>query len=189
MTPDKINKMIEKTVSSKMIFKGSFLNVVLDDIEIEDTEIKSKRLYIEHNGGVCIVPVLDNGDLVLIKQFRTPLKKVIYEFPAGKIDPGESTLETAKRELKEETGYNAKSWQEIGETYPSPGYSTELLHIYIAKDLSAGETDLDHGEFVEVEKMSLKDALSKVQSGEIRDSKTINGLFFLTNTFDDKSPI
>ena len=180
--------MIEKSIAKKILFKSSFLSVIHEDIEIEGTEppLQSKRLYFKHDGGVCIVPVLENGDLVLIKQYRTPIKKTIYEFPAGKIDPGESTLETAKRELKEETGYSAKEWYEIGETYPSPGYSTELLHIFIAKDLKEGETNLDHGEIVETCKMSLTEALEKVHNGEIRDSKTINGLFFLTSKMSDK---
>lgn len=173
--------MIEKVLSSKTLFEGSFLNLVQEDIEIEDKDglHKSKRLFFVHNGGVCIVPVLENGDLVMIKQYRSPLKKVIYEFPAGKIDPQESTLDTAKRELKEETGYEAKEWIDCGETYPAPGYSTEKLHIYIAKDLSSGETNLDPGEVVETEILSLSEVLTKVASGEIRDGKTLNGLFFL----------
>lgn len=173
--------MIEKVITTEIVYKGGFVDLVREAIEIEDKDevIKSKRLFFTHNGGVCIVPVLDNGDLVMIKQYRSALKKVIYEFPAGKIDPGESTLETAKRELQEETGYSASELIDCGETYPAPGYSTELIYIYIAKDLKAGETNLDHGEIIETEIMSLETALAKVKSKEICDGKTINGLFYL----------
>lgn len=173
--------MIEKTSSSKILHQGDFLKFIEHQIEIEGTDplIKSRRQYVVHSGGVCIIPVLDNGDLVMVKQYRKPLEKIIYEFPAGKIDPNESPLETAKRELQEETGYTASEWVEIGETIPSPGYSTEILHLYIARGLKSGEQNLDHSEFVEVENISKENAIQKILDGEIRDAKTVNGVFFL----------
>lgn len=172
--------MIEKQISSKTLFDGSFLQFVEDQIEIENTEplIQSKRQYVVHPGGVCIVPVLPNGDIVMVKQYRTPIGKIIYELPAGKIDKGEDTLTTAKRELKEETGYSSDEWTEIGETYSSPGYSTELLYIYIAKNIKEGANNPDPGEIIETVTMPLDEALQKIMNGEIRDAKTINGIFF-----------
>lgn len=173
--------MLEKRLSQKLLHNGYFLKFVEDDIEIDTKPpISGKRQYLIHPGGVCIVPVLDNGELVMIKQFRTPVEEVIYEFPAGKIDHGEDPFETAKRELKEETGYTATEWIDCGATYPCPGYSTEKLYLYIAKGLSPGETNLDHGEVIDTFKISREEALEKAKNGEIKDGKTLNGLLYLS---------
>ena len=175
--------MYEKTISSKLLYQGKFLQFKEDKVEIEtNPKIESFRQYIVHPGGVCIVPLLDNGNIILERQFRKPLERVILEIPAGKIDPGENdTLETAKRELQEETGYIAKNWIDLGLIYPCPGYSTEALQLYLAKDLIAGKQQLDYGEIIELEILSIQEIENKIHKGEIRDSKTINGIYLAKN--------
>lgn len=172
--------MLEHKTSHKTLCKGMFLEFVEDIVKIDlDPPIQAKRQYFVHPGGVCIVPVLENGDIVLIKQFRTPVGEIIYEFPAGKMDKGETPIETAKRELMEETGYSGQEWIKLGETYPCPGYSTETLHMFIAKNLQAGKCSPEEGELVETVIMTLDEAVKKVCQNQIKDSKTINGIFYL----------
>lgn len=170
--------MIEKRLDTKLLYKGKFLDFVEDHIEIQGSSpLKAIRQYFVHPGGVCVVPVLDDGTVILVEQFRTPIGKVIYEIPAGKMDQGEDTLVTAQRELREETGYSAKTWIDLGHTHTCPGYSTEALHMYLAKGLIEGNQDLDHGEVVEVSKMKLEDLIAKIHDGSITDAKTIVALF------------
>ncbi|MEY3369959.1 MAG: hypothetical protein RLZZ361_629 [Cyanobacteriota bacterium] len=175
--------MIEKSVSSKTLYQGKFLNFKEDYVEIQvEPPILSLRQYLEHPGGVCVIPLLDNKQIVLIKQFRMPVNDLLLEIPAGKIDPGETdNLMTAKRELQEETGYTAKTWIDLGYTLPCPGYSTEKLYIYLAKDLEPGVQNLDHGEVIENCIITIDDALHKIKTGEIIDSKTIVGLHLALN--------
>jgi len=175
--------MIERQLSQQTLHQGYFLTFVEDHIEIEvEPPIQSRRQYFVHPGGVCIVPVLDDGRVVMVEQFRTPVGKIIYEFPAGKQDTGEAPLKTAQRELQEETGYIASEWTELGGIYPSPGYCTETLHMFLARGLSEDEKNPDHGEILENKYFTIEEAISKVMNGEIKDSKTIAGLFYLQNS-------
>ncbi len=171
--------MIEKSISSKTLYQGKFLCFKEDHVEIQvEPPIRSLRQYLVHPGGVCVVPILDDKKIVLIKQFRMPVNDLLLEIPAGKIDAGETdNLLTAKRELQEETGYTAKTWIDLGYTLPCPGYSTEKLYIYLAKDLVPGVQNLDHGEVIENYIISIDEALQKIKSGEIKDSKTIVGIY------------
>ncbi len=116
----------------------------------------------------------------MVRQFRTPVGEVIYEFPAGKRDKGEAPLETAVRELKEETGFTAQTWLDRGFIYPSPGYCTEKLYLYQAEDLASGNDNPDEGEILEIEIMKISKAFEMVNTGNIRDAKTICGLFYLS---------
>lgn len=169
--------MIEKIISTKTLHKGKFLDFIEDQIEIEvEPVIKSSRQYFTHPGGVCILPII--GDqIALIKQYRTPVQKIIYEIPAGKLDSGEQPFDAAKRELQEETGYSAGKWTDLGFIYPCPGYSTERLYVYLAQDLDAGAQNLDHGEIVELELMTIAQVTEMIQQGRIPDAKTIAALF------------
>jgi ADP-ribose pyrophosphatase len=171
--------VIEKSISSKTLYQGKFLCFKEDHVEIQvEPPIRSLRQYLVHPGGVCVVPILDDKKIVLIKQFRMPVNDLLLEIPAGKIDAGETdNLLTAKRELQEETGYTAKTWIDLGYTLPCPGYSTEKLYIYLAKDLVPGVQNLDHGEVIENYIISIDEALQKIKSGEIKDSKTIVGIY------------
>jgi len=135
------------------------------------------REYVTHPGAVVIVPILDNGNLVLEKQFRYPLHQVFIELPAGKIDPNEDVLVTGQRELLEETGYVAKNWVKLGIQHPCIGYSNEVIHMYLATDLTSGQHAWDEGEFLEIFDVGFEDCLEMVQRGEITDSKTITALF------------
>jgi ADP-ribose pyrophosphatase len=175
--------VIEKSISSKILYEGKFLCFKEDQVRIlTEPPIESLRQYLVHPGGVCVVPILDNRKIVLIKQFRMPVNELLLEIPAGKIDPGETdNLETAKRELKEETGYTAKTWLDLGYTLPCPGYSTERLYIYLAKDLEPGVQNLDHGEVIENHIISIDEAIQKIRTGEIIDSKTIVGIHLALN--------
>ncbi len=130
-----------------------------------------------HPGAVVIVPLLANGNLILERQFRYPLRQVFTELPAGKIDAGEDVLVTGQRELLEETGYIANNWVKLGVQHPCIGYSNEVIHIYLATGLTEGQHSLDDEEFLEVFELSFKACIDMVQSGEITDSKTIAALF------------
>ena len=175
-----IKHMIERQISQKVLLEGKFMNFVEDQIEIDipgsDDKHRGYRQYFIHPGGVVIIPVNDKGELVLVKQFRTPIGETIYEFPAGKKEKDEEPLITAKRELAEETGYKAKTWIDLGEIYPCPGYATEVLHMYLAKDLESGESNPDEGEFVEPVLLSLAELESMIVQGNLKDAKTIAGL-------------
>lgn len=169
--------MIERIKTTKLLYKGKFLDFIEDEIEIEsEPVIKSTRQYFIHPGGVCVVPIIDDK-IALIRQYRTPIQKIIYEIPAGKLDHGEDPFEAGKRELQEETGYSSNKWTDLGHIYPCPGYSTELLYIYLAQDLIAGDQNLDHGELVELELTPIDKVIEMIHQGLIADAKTIAALF------------
>ena len=172
--------MIERQISSKILHKGRFLDFIEDQVEIENSGgIVAPRQYFSHPGGVCVIPVLDKDYIVMVRQFRTPVGEIIYEFPAGKRDKDEEPLATAIRELKEETGFTAKLWHDRGFIYPSPGYCTEKLYLFQAEDLLSGTDNPDEGEILETEIIKITKAIDMVASGLIRDAKTICGLFYL----------
>jgi len=175
--------VIEKSISSKTLYQGKFLCFKEDQVEIQiEPPIRSLRQYLVHPGGVCVVPILDDKKIVLIKQYRMPVSDLLLEIPAGKIDPGETdNLETAKRELQEETGFTAKTWIDLGYTLPCPGYSTEKLYIFMAKNLEPGVQNLDHGEVIENHIITIDEAIQKIRTGEIIDSKTIVGIHLALN--------
>jgi ADP-ribose pyrophosphatase len=177
--------MIEKITGTKLLYKGKFLDFIEDAIEIEtEPVIQAIRQYFVHPGGVCVVPVLDDGSIILVEQFRTPLGKLIYEIPAGKRDAGEEPFMTATRELQEETGYTATRWTDLGHIYPCPGYSTEILYMYLAQGLVPGKQNLDHGELVNVVKMPIAKAIEMIHAGLIPDAKTISGIFLAKKYLD-----
>lgn len=161
----------EKTINSETVYKGRIITLKKDVALLPDG-IQAGREYIEHPGGVCVVPLTDKGEVLMVRQFRYPYKGVVLEIPAGKKDPGEDPFTTGKRELKEETGAVAQDYIELGELYPSPGYCGEIIWMYGAKNLSYGEVDPDEDEFLEVEKVPLKTAVDMIMKGEIKDAKT-----------------
>lgn len=170
-------KLLETEISSEEVYLGDFLRVRKDHVRLPDGTTATRE-YIPHPGASMIVPIAANGNLIMIKQFRYPVRQEFIEFPAGKIDKGEDPLETAKRELLEETGYRAKTFKHLITIHPVIGYSDEKIAIYLAKDLTAGTQKLDVGEFVNVFEMSFEEAMSKMQKGEITDVKTMIGLFW-----------
>lgn len=171
--------LIESEVSSETVFKGALLEVRKDRVELPNGH-ESIREYIVHPGAVVILAFLDNGNLLFERQFRYPLRRVFLELPAGKIDHGEATIDTARRELQEETGYTAREWEYLGVMHPCIGYSDERIEVFAARGLHlAGEKQLDHNEFLDVLELSPEAARQAVWSGQITDAKTIAALYWL----------
>lgn len=158
--------------------RGNFLEMRRDLVRLPDGA-PATREYVVHPGAVAIVPMLDDGRLVLERQFRYPVGKVLLEFPAGKIDPGESTFETARRELLEETGYLAREWARAGVWHNAAAYSTEGIEIWFARGLSAGRQRLDAGEFIELCLMTEDELDAHAAAGRLSDMKTMIGLQWL----------
>lgn len=168
----------ESKVDGELVYDGHFLKVQRDKIRLPDGK-QSVREYIKHPGAVVILPLFDDGSVLLERQFRYPLDQVFIEFPAGKIDPGEDHLECAKRELHEETGYTATDWQFVCTIHNAIAYADEHLDIYLARGLTAGERKLDDGEFLDVYKAPLSELLEQVRLGKVTDVKTVIGAFWL----------
>lgn len=176
-----LKAMNYKILKSQILYKGKVFDHQVDEIEYNSGS-KSIREIAIHPGGAVIVPIKDNGKIILVKQFRYPLQKTLIELPAGKLDKGEDPLICAGRELEEETGYKAKEIKKLGEIYTSPGYSTEILHIYSAKELIPGNYNREEGEQgMEILELSLNEIEKMIANGEITDAKTIVGIYFLKN--------
>jgi ADP-ribose pyrophosphatase len=168
----------ETRLDGELAYDGHFLKVTRDRIKLPDGS-ESQREFIRHPGAVVILPLLPDGRVLLERQFRYPNDRVFIEFPAGKIDPGEDPLATAKRELEEETGYTAGEWNFVCTIHNAIAYSDEHLDIFLARDLTAGEAKLDEGEFLELFTATVPELLDMVRKGEITDVKTIIGSFWL----------
>ena len=171
-----MQNLIEKEIESEKVFEGRLLHVFRDKVELPNGHI-AVREYIKHVGAACVVPVDDDGNVIVEKQFRYPFNAVLTEIPAGKLDSKqEPHLQAALRELKEETGYEADEMIYLGEYYPTCAYSDETIHMYLAKGLRRGEQHLDDDEFVDVEKVPLKTLVAQIMAGEIKDGKTQTAL-------------
>lgn len=168
----------ETRVDSEVAYDGHFLKVQRDTVRLPDGK-QSKREYIRHPGAVVVLPLMEDGKVLLERQYRYPLQEVFIEFPAGKIDPGEAPLACAKRELEEETGYTAREWQFVCTIHNAIAYSDEHLDIYVARGLTAGESKLDDGEFLETFTATIPEMLEWVRAGKITDVKTVIGAFWL----------
>ncbi len=176
--------LVETTIQTERVFEGALLKVNRDEVRLPNGET-SIREYITHPGAVVIMAFLDNGNLLFERQFRYPLRQVFLELPAGKIDPGEDVLSTAKRELLEETGYAASDWRHIGCMHPCIGYADERIEIFSACGLQlAGEKQLDQNEFLDVLELSPAEAKRAVWEGKITDAKTIAALYWLERPVD-----
>lgn len=169
--------LTETQLSSRSVYQGGLLHVKEDRVALPDGR-QAMREYIVHPGAVAVIPLLENGEVVLERQFRYPLHRDLYELPAGKIDPGEYPLICGQRELLEETGYVAQTWRFVMTMHPCIGYSNEKIHLYLAEGLSAGSHRRDGDEFLEVFHMPLAAALDWVRTGHITDVKTVIGLFW-----------
>lgn len=166
------SKLSEKKIGRTEIYDGAIAHLVVDKVLLPNGNT-AKREVILHNGAVCVVPITDEGEIIMERQFRYPFDSVIWEIPAGKLDKNEnSPLEGAIRELKEETGYTAANYKFIGLYYPSPAILSEKIYMYVATGLSAGERNLDEDEFLDVVKLPFDKVVDMILEGEIPDGKT-----------------
>lgn len=161
----------EKQISAEYKFKGKIVNLRVDEALLPNGAT-ALREVVEHNGGICVVPITENGEVLMVEQYRYPYSEVVLEIPAGKRDGDEEPLEGGKRELKEETGATAANYTFLGELYPTPGYCGEIIYMYLATDLSYGETDPDEDEFLNIKRIPLEEAVEMIMNGEIKDAKT-----------------
>lgn len=162
----------EKTLNVKTVFEGRIINVHVDDVELSDGK-RSVREVVEHSGGVCVAPLTDNDELLMVRQFRYPFSRELLEVPAGKLEKGEDPLAAGIRELEEECGVVADKIISLGEIYPTVAYCSEIIRMFAATSLHKTHQHLDEGEFLGVEKIKFSDALKMVMEGEIRDAKTV----------------
>lgn len=165
----------EKTINSELIFDGRVVKLYKDSVELS-TGQKTFREVVKHSGGVVILAFKEDK-ILLVKQFRYPMKEVMLELPAGKLEQGEDPFEAAKRELEEETGYCANKWTDLGYVYTSPGYSDEKLYLYKAEDLEFTHCHPDEGEIIQAFEYKYDDVLKMIDNGQINDAKTLCALF------------
>ncbi|MEY4121207.1 MAG: hypothetical protein RLZZ457_45 [Pseudomonadota bacterium] len=180
--------LIEHTLDHVELFKGHFLHAFRDQVRLP-SGASATREYVIHPGAVMVIAILDDGRLVMERQYRYPVKQVMIEFPAGKLDPGEDRWICAQRELLEETGYRAKEWAHAGVLHPVISYSTEFIDIWFARGLTLGERQLDEGEFLDVFTASVDELLAWSRDGQLTDAKTLTGLLWLQNHLSGAWPL
>ncbi len=170
-----------KLIKSQILFKGKVFDHQVDEIQYDSGNIGIREVAV-HPGGAVVIPIKDNGKIILVKQFRYPLQTTLIELPAGKLEKGEDPLNCAVRELEEETGYTAEEIKKVGEIYTAPGYCTEILHIYSAKGLRPGNHRREEGEQgMEILELSLEEIEKMIISGKINDGKTIVGIHYISH--------
>ncbi|MGH6625026.1 MAG: NUDIX domain-containing protein [Burkholderiaceae bacterium] len=172
--------LIEHKIGSEELLKGRLLHAFRDTVRLPDGKTATRE-YVVHPGAVMVVALLDDGRVVLERQYRYPVQRVMIEFPAGKLDPGEDTLACAQRELREETGYSAAEWARAGVLHPVISYSTEFIDIWFARGLSLGARQLDAGEFLEVFAATPAELLQWCRDGRVTDAKTLTAALWLQN--------
>lgn len=172
--------LTETPLDSTTVFQGDFLHAKRDTVRLPDGR-HATREYVVHPGAVMVIPLLPDGRLVVERQYRYPLHRAMIEFPAGKLNPGEDVLACAQRELWEETGYRATEWARAGLLHPVIAYATEFIDIWFARGLTAGERQLDAGEFLDVLAVTPQTLLDACRDGTLTDAKTLTGLLWWQN--------
>jgi len=180
MTPPAETHLVETLVSRETPYEGKFLKIRRDTVALPNGN-QGVREYVVHPGAVVVIPLLDDGRVLLERQFRYPVGRVMTEFPAGKQDPGEDPLVCGKRELLEETGYTAREWACAGALHLAIAYSTEIIHIFFARGLSAGARQLDQDEFLDVCSARPEELYEACRKGEVTDAKTLTCVLWLQN--------
>jgi ADP-ribose pyrophosphatase len=180
-------KLKEFTLDSTHVYNGPLLQVYVDDVQLPDGS-RATRDWIKHPGASAIVPVFEDGTVMLLKQFRYPAREIFIEVPAGKLDEGESPDNAARRELTEESGLTCTNLQKTGVFYPAIGYADEIIHVFTAWGLTMKEQDVDDDEFVIPTRIRFADALRMIGSGEIIDGKTISALIQTQMWWEKNAP-
>ncbi len=190
MTPQSApdDHLIEHTLDHVEILKGHFLHAFRDTVRLPSGNTATREFVI-HPGAVMVIAIRDDGRWVMERQYRYPMRQVMIEFPAGKLDPGEDRLVCAQRELLEETGYRAAEWAHAGVLHPVISYSTEFIDIWFARGLTAGERQLDEEEFLDVFDASVDELLAWSRDGQLTDAKTLTGLLWLQNFLSGAWPL
>jgi len=180
--------LIEHRIDSQELFKGHFLHAFRDTVRLP-SGLTATREYVTHPGAVMIIPLLDDGRLLMERQYRYPMQQVMLEFPAGKLDAGEKPQHCAQRELREETGYSATHWAHAGVMHPVISYSTEFIDIWFARGLQPGPRQLDEGEHLDILSMGITEFFAACQQGLITDAKTLTGALWLQNHLSGQWPL
>jgi ADP-ribose pyrophosphatase len=180
--------LAEHTLGSSTVLQGHFLHVKRDQVRLPGGG-ETVREYVVHPGAVMVVGLLDDGQVLLERQYRYPMRRAMIEFPAGKLDAGEGSLACAQRELREETGYSAREWARAGVLHPVISYATEFIDIWFARGLSAGERQLDEGEFLDVFTTTPAQLLAWCRDGSVTDAKTLTGALWLQNVLRGDWPL
>ena len=180
--------LIETCLNSELLHEGGFLKLRRDTVRLPDGS-QSTREYVMHPGAVVVVGLLGDGRVLMERQFRYPVGRVMTEFPAGKLDAGEEPLACARRELLEETGFSAREWAYAGPVHLAIGYSDEIIHMFFARGLEAGERRLDADEFLDVIAMSVPELLAGIRDGLVTDAKTLSCSLWLQNVVSGVWPL
>ena len=170
--------LTEKLISSELIYDGRVVHLYIDTVQLPNGKT-SKRELIRHVGAVALIPFDADGNIIMVRQYRHPLGRILLEIPAGTLNPNEDPDVCAIRELQEETGYKPGHLEKIGGIFLAPGYSSEYIHLYIATQLSESRLAMDEDEFIEIVRLPLQEALKRIGTGEIADSKTISALLLV----------
>ncbi|MGB9803044.1 NUDIX domain-containing protein [Desulfofundulus sp.] len=170
-----MSRLVEKKLDSRLVYRGKILNLRVDTVLLPDGRTGTREV-VEYAGAVAIVALSEKKEVFLVRQYRYPVGRELLEIPAGKIESGEEPLQCARRELAEETGLRAERWQELCSFYSTPGFTSEKMHLFLARDLSQEHQRLDEDEFVQVVKVPLDEALAMVWQGVICDAKSTAGL-------------
>ena len=179
--------MTAKVNNRQIVYRARVFSLIRENVTL-DNGVTTDLEFVTHPGATAIVPFLDESRVLLLKQYRHALKDYIWEIPAGTLDPDESPLKCAKRELIEETGYSADQWQKLGEITPVPGYSDERIHIYLATALTPARQQLDTDEIIKVYEIEFKAVMEMIKCGEIQDAKSITGLFLAFDRLNGERP-
>jgi len=177
-------KYEEKTLSKKKMFQGNIIDVESWSVLLPNGKEATRDVVI-HPGASVVIPMTEDGQIYMVRQFRKPIDKISLEIPAGKLDKGEDPLECAKRELKEETGLDTKDIRHLIDIHSTPGFSDEVLHLYVAKDLYEGESCADEDEFISTEKYQINTLIEMIMKNEITDAKTIIGILMADRLLGD----